>query len=203
MYGNSLIGRMGTDLMNGLREMYPDNRILLYCNISTYLNIVVPFGVPVMDGLWIATPDQVPHMPWVFWQYTSTPVDTNRSVFDSVESLREWAGMGDDVANVTAEEIVKAFMQYRIEGVKVGSVAGEGEEQQTWSTTVENAIGSLWGQVFNATGEYGPSLAGGLESVIDDIGVVHSAVLALGDSPELTRLFERLVVALERVVGER
>lgn len=197
-YGFRTIAHMGGDLMLGLREMYPDNRVILYCNVSTYQLVVQPYGVPLMDGLWIAAPDQTPNMDWVFWQYKTSPVDTNRSVFETIDSLREWAGM-DDMPS--AEEIVQAFMRHEIK-VRVAHVAVDGEEQEYWTSSVENMIGSVWGQVFNATGEYGPSLAGGLNEVLDVLDDVKLAVVQNGNNPELLRLFQRFVTAFERLVGD-
>lgn len=80
------------NLMNELIALYPNNRVLLYCNHST-LDRYVRHGIPVGDGLWIADPSGRPdYTQWVLWQYTSQPYDRNLSdTFADATAMRDWA----------------------------------------------------------------------------------------------------------------
>jgi GH25 family lysozyme M1 (1,4-beta-N-acetylmuramidase) len=77
-----------------VKELRPDNRVVLYCNRHFWLNIDTTSYAG--DGLWIA--DYVtagkPRIKakWRFHQYTDDPVDKNVAGFSSKEALREWAG---------------------------------------------------------------------------------------------------------------
>lgn len=91
------------EVMRLLGNAYPNNRLLLYCNHSTWTRYV-QLGMDTGDGLWIADPvrrpDYVGH--WVLWQYDSTDYDKDLSVdFANLEELRAWAGMTD----VTLEDL--------------------------------------------------------------------------------------------------
>lgn len=92
-FTNSQLASIGHGLMDSLAGIYPRNRIVLYCNESTYANIVKPYGVPLRDGLWIADPSNTPPESYVFWQYTSTTVDLDRtsSQFVTLDDLVRWA----------------------------------------------------------------------------------------------------------------
>lgn len=76
--------------MSLLLEMYPFNRVVLYCNRDAWKNIVQPYDVPVGDGLWIASPGQEPTMAWTFWQYGNGALDYDRANFDHPDDLRHW-----------------------------------------------------------------------------------------------------------------
>lgn len=92
-YSPSDIGRMGTECINALRATYPRNRILLYCNVTTYSGIVVAESVPVGDGLWEAAYRSLPTGdPWLFWQYSDNPVDADQATaFSSFADLKNWS----------------------------------------------------------------------------------------------------------------
>ncbi|MFF9002524.1 GH25 family lysozyme [Streptomyces achromogenes] len=76
-----------------LKEMRPDNRVVLYCNRHFWLNIDTTSYAG--DGLWIA--DYVsagkPRIKakWRFHQYTSEPHDKNVADFTDRDDLRDWA----------------------------------------------------------------------------------------------------------------
>lgn len=78
------------DALVRMRETFPNNRLLLYCNRNTLHNIVDPFGVAEFDGLWIADPNGAPPPPWRFWQYTSTTYDHDYAEFDTQFELEGW-----------------------------------------------------------------------------------------------------------------
>ncbi|KUN35265.1 muramidase [Streptomyces longwoodensis] len=77
-----------------LKELRPDNRVLLYCNRNFWLN--VDTSSYAGDGLWIA--DYVsagkPRIKaaWRFHQYTDDPVDKDVAQFASKAALLSWAG---------------------------------------------------------------------------------------------------------------
>ncbi|MFF8907646.1 glycoside hydrolase family 25 protein [Streptomyces olivaceoviridis] len=76
-----------------LKELRPDNRVVLYCNRHFWLNIDSTSYAG--DGLWIA--DYVtagkPRIKatWRFHQYTSEPHDKDVTHFASKAALKEWA----------------------------------------------------------------------------------------------------------------
>jgi len=76
-----------------VKELRPDNRVILYCNRNFWLNIDSTSYAG--DGLWIA--DYVTagkpriQAKWRFHQYTDDPRDTNVADFASKTALREWA----------------------------------------------------------------------------------------------------------------
>lgn len=82
---------LAREAMQWLLEAYPFNRVLLYCNRSTWLTIVKPYGVTIGDGLWIASPGQEPTMPWLFWQYGNGALDYDRGNFSGADELHHWA----------------------------------------------------------------------------------------------------------------
>ncbi|WP_105970495.1 glycoside hydrolase family 25 protein [Streptomyces geranii] len=76
-----------------LKELRPNNRVVLYCNRNYWLN--VDSTSYAGDGLWIA--DYVTagepriEAKWLFHQYTDDPVDTNVADFATKKALQEWA----------------------------------------------------------------------------------------------------------------
>ncbi|MEW2289052.1 glycoside hydrolase family 25 protein [Streptomyces sp. NPDC047841] len=76
-----------------LKELRPDNRVVLYCNRHFWLNVDTTSYAG--DGLWIA--DYVtagkPRIKarWRFHQYTSEPHDKDVADFSSKAALKEWA----------------------------------------------------------------------------------------------------------------
>lgn len=76
-----------------LKELRPDNRVVLYCNRDFWLNVDTTSYAG--DALWIA--DYVTagkpriQATWRFHQYTSDPLDKNVADFASKAALRKWA----------------------------------------------------------------------------------------------------------------
>ncbi|HET9381092.1 MAG TPA: glycoside hydrolase family 25 protein [Streptomyces sp.] len=76
-----------------VKELRPDNRVLLYSNRHFWLNIDTTSYAG--DGLWIA--DYVTagkpriEASWRFHQYTDSPLDKNVADFESRAALRAWA----------------------------------------------------------------------------------------------------------------
>lgn len=88
------VANIGVGIMAGFRAVYPNNRVVLYCNQSVYETIVVPYRVPLLDGLWIADYNTAPPiMPYVFWQYSSSGIDSDRGQFATAADLAYWAHM--------------------------------------------------------------------------------------------------------------
>lgn len=85
------IAELGHQFMYAMYSDAADYRVILYCNVDTYNNIVVPFGVPINDGLWIAHPGQEPALGQVIWQYASTTYDQDKAYFADLASMRTWA----------------------------------------------------------------------------------------------------------------
>lgn len=95
-YSHSAIMRKAQDIMTALGAAYPNNRILLYCNRSTWQSYVQS-GLSTGDGLWIADPSQRPDYTgnFLFWQFTDKPYDRDLSdVFADADALRAWANGG-------------------------------------------------------------------------------------------------------------
>ena len=76
-----------------VKELRPDNRVVLYTNRNFWLNIDTTSYAG--DGLWIA--DYVTagepriQAKWRFHQYTSEPVDRDVADFGTKAALRAWA----------------------------------------------------------------------------------------------------------------
>ncbi|GHB73633.1 glycoside hydrolase family 25 protein [Streptomyces umbrinus] len=76
-----------------VKELRPNNRVVLYCNRNYWLNVDTTSYAG--DGLWIA--DYVTsgkpriQAKWRFHQYTDDPLDKNVAQFDTLADLREWA----------------------------------------------------------------------------------------------------------------
>lgn len=78
-----------------VQKQRPKHKVLLYCNTTFWLNHDTTSFAG--DGLWIAHYNGKPgdpgiKHPWLFHQYTDSPIDTNLGKFDSRSALREWAG---------------------------------------------------------------------------------------------------------------
>lgn len=90
-FSDQALAGMATQAMQLLLAAYTQNRVLLYCTLWTYNNVIIPYNVPLGDGLWIAEPSNVPAIPWVFWQYGQSSVDLDQGNFVSVDALHVWA----------------------------------------------------------------------------------------------------------------
>lgn len=102
-YNNATIAAMGRAILDVWRVIYPENRVLLYCNMNAYDNIVVPYGLLThCDGLWIAHPGTMPNNGWIFWQYSTAGVDLDQAaVFSSEQELVNWSMKGSNDVNLT------------------------------------------------------------------------------------------------------
>lgn len=104
-YSNQALAGMAIQAMQLLMQAYTQNRVLLYCNQWTYNNVIVPYNVPLGDGLWIAQPSSTPTVPWVFWQYAQSGIDLDRGNFDSADRLVAWVhGKGQTPPVVSSSE---------------------------------------------------------------------------------------------------
>ncbi|MFD7707798.1 glycoside hydrolase family 25 protein [Streptomyces sp. NPDC059785] len=76
-----------------LKQLRPDNKVVLYCNRNFWLNIDTTSYAG--DGLWIA--DYVtagkPRIKatWTFHQYTDDPLDKDVSRFTAKDTLKNWS----------------------------------------------------------------------------------------------------------------
>lgn len=111
-YSSQALAGMATQTMQLLLQMYPQNRVVLYCNLSTYNNVVVPYSVPLGDGLWIAEPSGTPTSDWVFWQYSSDTVDHDRANFDTFDRLHLWANTKGQISPgpITGTNLIEGNM---------------------------------------------------------------------------------------------
>lgn len=90
------IAAVGLAVIKQLNDFYPNNRIVLYCNISTYQTIVVPNKMLTnTDGLWIAAPGTTPPViRYLFWQYGQINIDLDQeSTFETLAELKAWTIM--------------------------------------------------------------------------------------------------------------
>lgn len=144
----SAVAQHATDIMNMLRGVYPNNRLLLYCNESTLTNFVHKFNIPVYDGLWIADPSKRPADPWILWQYSSTPYDKDLSdLFAHAADMRVWLSPqitlpGDDMFTPLTIDMSKgrAYSSY-----ECGLSANGGNSALVADAWV--AAKSLWGDI--------------------------------------------------------
>jgi uncharacterized Zn-binding protein involved in type VI secretion len=89
------IAGMAKAFMARCHVRYPKNRLILYCNRSDYNGIVKAYGVPVYDGLWLATLDgaRPTNYPWLICQYAVIGnVDWNDAKFATQKAMAAWAG---------------------------------------------------------------------------------------------------------------
>jgi Glycosyl hydrolases family 25 len=90
-YSRRVVAENGKLCMQELIRRYPNNRVVIYCNRSTYRDYVQAFSIPLGDGLWLASPGVEPPWPWVIWQYGMGGLDYDRANFDTFAHMREWA----------------------------------------------------------------------------------------------------------------
>jgi hypothetical protein len=95
------------DWLRYAKSKAPGHKVVLYCNRDYWLNRDA--SSYAADGLWIA--DYVtagsPRIaaPWVFHQWTDTPLDKNVGNFASRAALKTWAGTPEEDMPLTAAEI--------------------------------------------------------------------------------------------------
>jgi len=83
------------DYLKKLKKRFPKNRVILYCNVSWWLTKDKTSYVE--DGLWIAYYSNNSSVrppiqsPWLFYQYSQTPIDQNVSSFKTKAELVAWA----------------------------------------------------------------------------------------------------------------
>lgn len=115
---NSTLSQLAISISGIWQHSYPNNRRILYCNLDTFNNIVVPFGIlSHFDALWIAWPNATPpNIPWTFWQFTSTPVDLDTSsMFADETALKNWSN------NVTTPQGL-ALTDQQAEAVRIAAL---------------------------------------------------------------------------------
>ena len=107
-YTNEQIAQKARDVLGAMGATFHSNRMLLYCNTSVYESIVVPLGVPIMDGLWDAAYRATPPPdPWLFWQYTDVPEDLDQSgAFASLADLMNWSLVTMTSLDTTEQSLV-------------------------------------------------------------------------------------------------
>lgn len=98
-------------LLTHTKSLRPGHKVVLYCNKYYWLN--VDHTSDCGDGLWIAdyaSPAGNPgiHHPWVFQQYSDTPVDANVANFADVISLKKWANPSIVTPMVSLANVVYA-----------------------------------------------------------------------------------------------
>lgn len=86
-----------------LHELRPTHRRALYCNLDFWHNQDTTSQCG--DGLWIADPDMPPGSPrvkhpWLFHQYSSSPMDMDVAAFQTRLDLKHWAEGGTVAVSV-------------------------------------------------------------------------------------------------------
>lgn len=90
-----------------VQEAFPSHLVGLYCSTNYWLNVDTSSGMG--DFLWIASygvDDPGIQADWKIWQYTSSPVDTNKAKFVSRADMRSWALSKDDGGDTGADLVV-------------------------------------------------------------------------------------------------
>jgi hypothetical protein len=88
------LASMAKTFLATVRFLCPRNKLVLYCNRSDYNTIVKAYGVPLYDGLWLATLDNTrpTAYPWIICQYAVIAgVDWNDAKFNTQAELKSWA----------------------------------------------------------------------------------------------------------------
>lgn len=141
-----------------VKRLLPNHKEGLYCDTSDWLNTSVKAG----DFLWIAhyTTMAEPGIAatWHFWQYTDKPIDQDYGHFDSLDSLKRWAGGGN------------YSIKYQSPYVELGS--GRYVTPIDKQILIACAMGSGWGTVRLSQG--------GLSTSVADSALTHAG-LGAGD----------------------
>ena len=97
-YGQSVADQQARDYKDAwiarVRAKAPGHRIVVYSDKNNWLTVDTDSNVG--DGLWIATaglPAGQPGIqhPWVFHQYSDSPLDLDVANFNTADDLRAWA----------------------------------------------------------------------------------------------------------------
>lgn len=149
-YGSSTVATHAVDVMIRLHAAYPHNRILLYANSSTVRDYVQRYNIPVQDGLWVADYTLRPTMPFMFWQYSSSPIDKDLTdSFNNVAELKAWANIP-----APAPSIVEADMFTPLATDHASGRAYVTFEVGNNSSVIAHAwlgVKALWGDINNVT----------------------------------------------------
>lgn len=140
-FGQDQIAAKATALIQAITKLIAPKRLVVYCNRDTYNNIVIPFGVPLQDGLWIASPSFTPQMTWLFWQYTSNPYDEDYANFGSIADMRNWAQNGQSSAPPPPPPRRTAFVME--DGMPMGAwpaATSEDFHHLTWPCGPDNSL---------------------------------------------------------------
>lgn len=119
----------------------------------------------------------------------------------SREELANILGQEAEEDMATAQEIAKAVWEYQL-----SSLVGEPDEKGeygSWTTSAGNALSSSWAQIFNATGVYGPSLAAGLGTVLNDLENLAGTVPGGGEIPSKDEILAAIEAAIEKAFKDR
>lgn len=88
------LAAMAKTFLATVRFLRPRNKLVVYCNRSDYNTIIKAYGVPLYDGLWLATLDNTrpTQYPWIICQYAVIGgVDWNDAKFASQAAMKTWA----------------------------------------------------------------------------------------------------------------
>lgn len=147
-YSPSTVAGHATDLMNTLHGVYPNNRLLLYCNETTFTNYVFKYNIPRGDGMWIADYQKRPADPWILWQYNDAPFDKDLSdLFAHAADMRVWLSPqitlpGDDMFTALKVELDKGRAYATFECGLAANGGNSALVANAWA-----AAKALWGDV--------------------------------------------------------
>jgi hypothetical protein len=105
--------------MQEVKRLCPDNRVILYCNISWWN----ASDKKAFDGLWIAYyGDKLPSSfkdDYLFWQWSQNKIDKNKSTFKTKAELKAWANLKPKV-NPSPVPVVVSPSKPTVDGIELG-----------------------------------------------------------------------------------
>jgi len=127
-----------------------DHRVGLYCNRDFWLNRDTTSFAG--DALWIAEYGVTPgkpriEAPWLFHQYSSTPVDKNVAAFPSKAALQEWCGrFGDEHQDDEHQEVTEVKLSDQVDlGEWIPGKWPDDDGLKDGRIAVRTALGSTYG----------------------------------------------------------
>lgn len=157
----------------------PGHRVVLYCNQDFWLNRDTSSFAG--DGLWIAQYNGRPghpdiQAPWLFHQYTSTPIDTSVGDFTSRAALRDWAR-----GTAMPEEDQEDDMQLN-DQITLGSWVPEKWPKDTGLSDGKIAVNTALGSGY----AHARAAAENTAAILAQLGALQGAVAALAKGGGIT-----------------
>ncbi|GLY55178.1 glycoside hydrolase domain-containing protein [Lentzea sp. NBRC 102530] len=136
------------------------------------------------------------------WNNGRVHIESSPGVWVECDLVEQYEVIGDDMPS--AQEIAEAVWAYRAQVLVGESDQVNADGKPVWDTSMVNAVASMWGQMFNASGVYGPSLVDPVSvSLTDEQAAQLAASFGASFADILTRLPEQTAAAVLASLGLR